>query len=250
MKSYKNFLSAATLAFLTSTLAQNVTVPTTCMGNLTAGTDEVLFTVPYTYSEVMSIIGSYQNLTWSGNPPNTVKLNGSDNTVGTARTYNLAGAHVIETILNYSKPAGGPYYEVHNTALLSVGPIQLYIPYDGTTVTTYCGGKASQFNFTAHFCSNNVTAAGATLHMLHLGDAMTVGKFLGGKNFTNCAALGEKGASAPPTAASTSMGAGATSGAGGGSQGMGSSSSSAGAAMYTAAVGVGAAVFGAAMLVI
>lgn len=36
--------------------------------------------------------------------------------------------------------------------------------------------------------------------MVHLGDAVTVGQFLGGKNFTNCAALGESGAAAPPTA--------------------------------------------------
>ena len=159
----------------------------------------------------------------------------------------LAGAHVIETILNYSKPAGGPYYEVHNTALLSVGPIQLYIPYDGTTVTEYCDGKASQFNFTAHFCSNNVTAAGATLHMLHLGDAETVGKFLGGKNFTTCKALGVKGGTAPPTAPSTTAGSGpgSTGGAGGGSSGGSSSSSSvAGAAMYTAAFGAGGAGYG------
>ena len=35
--------------------------------------------------------------------------------------------------------------------------------------------------------------------MVHLGDAVTVGQFLGGKNFTNCAALGESGATAPPT---------------------------------------------------
>lgn len=62
----------------------------------------------------MSIIGSYKNLTWSGNPDDTVTLNGTDNTVGTARTYDLAGAHVIETILEYSKPAApGPYNEVH-----------------------------------------------------------------------------------------------------------------------------------------
>jgi hypothetical protein len=218
----------------------------------------VLYTVPYTYDEVMSIIGSYKNLTWSGNLPNTVKLNGSDNTVGTARTYNLAGAHVIETILKYSKPpAPGPYDEVHNTALLSVGPIQLYIPYDGTTVKEYCDGKASQFNFTAHFCSNNATAAAGALHMLHLGDAVTVGKFLGGKNFTSCSALGVKGGKAPPSptssgAAQTSKMSGSSGGGGSGSgSGSGSSSSSsAGAAMYTAGLGAGAVAIGAAVLMV
>jgi hypothetical protein len=93
--------------------AQDVTVPSTCIDGYEAGTDEALVTLPYTYDQVMSIIGSYKNLTWSGNPDDTVTLNGTDNTVGTARTYDTAGAHVIETILEYSKPAMGPYQEVH-----------------------------------------------------------------------------------------------------------------------------------------
>lgn len=242
---------STTFALLTLSSAQNVTVPTTCTGNFTSGTDEVLFTVPYTYNQVMSIIGKYQNLTWSGNPINTVKLNGTDNTVGTARTYTIEGLKVIETILNYSKPAApGPYEEVHNTALINVGgEFSFYIPYDGTVVKEYCNGKASQFNFTANFCATNVTAAGALLHMAHLGDAETVGKFLGGKNFTNCAALGEKGATAPPTStmAATAMASGGSS-----SSSASSSASSGLAAMptaYAAGLGAGAmAVIGAVLL--
>ena len=237
-----------TLSLIALSSAQHVTVPTTCTGKFSMGTDEVLYTVPYTYNQVMSIIGSYKNLTWSGNPPNTVKLNGSDNTVGTARTYHLTGLTVIETILKYSKPpAPGPYDEVHNTALINAGAFSFYIPYDGTTVKEYCNGKASQFNFTAQFCSTNVTATGGLLHMVHLGDAETVGKFLGGKNFTNCAALGEKGGAPPPT---SSMGATmATSSASSSS----SSSSSGLAAMptvYAAGLGAGAmAVIGAVLII-
>ena len=187
----------ALLALTSSTFAQNVTVPTTCTSGFQAGSDEVLYTVPFNYTQVMPIIGSYKNLTWSGNKPNTVSLNGSDDTVGTARTYNLGGSHVIETILTYSKPPfPGPYQEVHNTALLTVpsaGNISIYIPYDGTVVSSVCEGKASTFNFTAHFCSDNATVAGQVLHMLHYGDAVTVGKFLGGENFTSCAALNATG---------------------------------------------------------
>jgi hypothetical protein len=173
-------------------LAQDVTVPSTCEAGFTAGTDEALVTIPYEYDQVLSIIGSYKNLTWSGNPDDTVTLNGTDNTVGTARTYDLAGAHVIETLLVYSKPpAPGPYNEVHNTALLSVPAynVSLYIPYDGTVVSSVCDGKASLFNFTARFCGSNVTTVGTLLHQLHTGDALTVGKFLGGMNFTSCDAL-------------------------------------------------------------
>ena len=185
-------LAGTTLLGLVS--AQMVTVPDTCTAGFSAGTDEVLYTVPYTYDQVMSIIGDYKNLTWSGNPDNTVTLNGTDNTVGTARTYDIDGGHIIETILTYSKPpAPGPYNEVHNTALFSIpafNNVSLYIQYDGTVVSSVCDGKASMFNFTAVYCGNNATAAGALLHMVHMGDAVTVGTFLGGQNFTSCAALG------------------------------------------------------------
>lgn len=193
----KTITAIASLALALTVSAQNVTVPTTCEGPYMPGTDTVLYTVPYTYAQVLSIIGSYKNLTWSGNPDNTVTLNGSDNTVGTARTYDLQGLHVIETILVYDSPPGGPYYEDHNTYLITVprpaaqgGNVSVYIPNDATTVMSVCNGKATSFNFTASFCSNNVTAAGSLLHMLHMTDAVTVGKFLGGQNFTSCQALG------------------------------------------------------------
>jgi hypothetical protein len=67
----------------------------------------------------------------------TVILNGTDNTVGTARTYTLmvkqqrnperdsiltfsSGAHVVETVIVYSKPPNGPYDEVHVLAPLTI----------------------------------------------------------------------------------------------------------------------------------
>lgn len=95
-------------------------LPDGCVDGYQAGTDTVLLTVPYTYQQVLSIIGSYQNLTWSGSPFDTVTLNGTDNTVGTARTYDIAGAHVIETITVYEKPASGPYEEIHTLAPLTI----------------------------------------------------------------------------------------------------------------------------------
>ncbi|KAK5002417.1 hypothetical protein LTR16_006643, partial [Cryomyces antarcticus] len=91
-----------------------------CIPGYTAGSDTVIFTTPYTYAQVMSIIGSYQNLTWSGSPDGSVSLNGTDNTVGTARTYDVSGAHVVETLTLYSKPAAGPYNEVHSLATVTI----------------------------------------------------------------------------------------------------------------------------------
>lgn len=76
--------------------------------------------------------------------------------------------------------------------------VSLYAGYDGTSVVSTCDGKASTFNFTAVFCATNVTVAAGLLHTLHSGDAQTVGVFLGGQNFTTCAAL-ESGSNATAT---------------------------------------------------
>lgn len=43
---------------------QTKRLPNGCIDGYTAGTDTVLYTVPYTYKEVLSIIGSFKNLTW------------------------------------------------------------------------------------------------------------------------------------------------------------------------------------------
>ncbi len=174
-----------------ATFNQTGRLPNGCVDGYTAGTDTVLYTVPYTYTQVLSIIGSFKNLTWSGNPDNTVTLNGTDNTIGTARTYDTAGAHVVETLTVYDKPAAGPYDEVHTLAPLSIpmANVSFYGDYDGTTATPTCEGTATAFNFTINFCATNATLAAGILHMLHLTDAETVGVFLGGQNFTSCAAI-------------------------------------------------------------
>ncbi|KAL2058549.1 hypothetical protein ABVK25_001277 [Lepraria finkii] len=104
---------------LSATFNQTGRLPAGCVDGYTAGTDTVLFTVPYTYAQVLSIIGDYRNLTWSGKTLNTGTLNVTDNMVDTARTYDTAGAHVIETITVYDKPANG-YEVIHTLAPLSI----------------------------------------------------------------------------------------------------------------------------------
>jgi len=200
MMKYSTLLSL--LIGVTSIAAQNnASSPNGCNYGFDPGTDTVIFTVPYTYSQVMSIIGDYQNLTWSGSPAGSVTLNGTDNTVGTARTYDIAGAHVVETITTYSKPPNGPYEEIHTLALLSIpsANVSFYGDYDGTTVTPVCNGAASTFNFTINFCASNATLAASILHTLHLTDAQTVGVFLGGQNFSSCAALSNSTATSTST---------------------------------------------------
>jgi hypothetical protein len=69
-----------------------------------------------------------------------------------------------------------------------------------------CNDLASTFNFTINFCATNATLATVTLHEIRLTDAMTVGVFLGGQNFTSCEALhtnGSVSATASPTASAT-----------------------------------------------
>ncbi|KAK5109664.1 hypothetical protein LTR62_006786 [Meristemomyces frigidus] len=202
----------STLALLTAaattTLAQ-VTIPATngslpvagangCAMGYYPGTSQVLFTVPYTYTQVLSIIGNYTNLTWSGSPDNSVTTNNTMAlttnmwTPGSGRFYDIAGAHVIETITEYSKPANGPYVEVHTLAPLSIpsANVSFYGDFDAQVWTPICNGMATASNFTINFCATNATLASGLLSMLHLTDAQTVGKFLGGQNYTSCAALG------------------------------------------------------------
>lgn len=182
--------------------AQDVHVPSTCVNGTSPGTSVVIATVPYTYTQVLSVISSFKNLTWSGNPDDTVTLNGTNNTPGTARTYELAGAHVVETLISYlAPPAPGPYQELHNTAPLTVPAynVSAYIVYDGTVVSEACGGKAATFNFTANFCASNVQNATQLLDTLHSMDAAGASKLLGGQNFTSCEALGASGSAPGPT---------------------------------------------------
>lgn len=109
-----NFSLAMLLSFAGLVFAQ------TCPDGLYPGRDEVIFTLPYTYAQVLSIIGSFRNITWSGSPYDSVTLNGTDNTVGTARTYDIVGAHVVETITVYDSPPQGPYDEVHTVDYLTI----------------------------------------------------------------------------------------------------------------------------------
>jgi hypothetical protein len=187
-----------------SILAQTIaSIPNGCNNGFYPGTNTLIFNVPYTYSQVLSIIGDFKNLTWSGSPAGSVTLNGTDNTVGTARTYNLDGAYIVETITTYSKPPNGPYEEIHTVEPLTIPAVNLslYADYDGTTVTPICNGAASSLNFTSNFCASNATVAALVLHMLRLKDAETVGVFLGGQNFSSCAALSNSTATStsPPS---------------------------------------------------
>lgn len=174
----------------------------------------MLYTVPYTYDQVLSVIGNYTNLTWSGSPANSVTTNNSealitnDWTPGTARFYDIDGAHVIETITTYSKPANGPYVEIHTLAPLSVASadVDFYGDFDGQIWQPVCGGRATASNFTINFCATNATTAQAVLNLLHMTEAVTVGQFLGGQNFTTCAALGGNGTSTAGNGTSTTNG--------------------------------------------
>lgn len=169
----------------------NATLANGCNPGFYPGNDTYIYSTPYTYAQVMSIIGDYQNLTWSGSPAGSVTLNGTDNTVGTARTYDIAGAHIVETIEVYSKPPNGPYVEIHAVDLLTIpaANVSVYSNYDGTTVTPICDGAASTLNFTVNFCATNAPVAAAVLHTLRVSNVQTLGQLLGGQNFTSCSAV-------------------------------------------------------------
>lgn len=180
-----------------------VTVPASCTDGFTPGSSTALLTVPYSPQAVIGIVGDFQNLTWSGNAPSTVTLNGTDNTVGTARQYSLNGLNVVETLFQYYKPAlncqgyplqpdpsVGPsdlsYAEAHNTAQIDFNGNNVYIPFDGISVTVSCQGKASTLNYTANFCANDAGSAQTQLDTLHAQDLQNVQAMLGNASSTDC----------------------------------------------------------------
>lgn len=172
-------------------------LPDGCIDGYTAGHDEVLYNVPYTYDQVLSIIGSFGNITWNG--INETRLNGTDNTVGTARFYQTYGIDLVETIKTYQSPAGGPYFEDHTLAPAynPTADLSIYASVDITTVTPICSGASSALNFTIDFCSTNVTSAGEILHSSHVFDATTLQEFLGNETWTGCTEVPEETTTIP-----------------------------------------------------
>lgn len=83
--------------------------------------------------------------------------------------------------------------------------MSFYAEYDAQNWRSVCDEKATTANFTINMCATNATAAAALLHAIHLTDAKTVGTFLGGQNFTSCAALGSN-ATTPNTTTTTTTG--------------------------------------------
>ncbi|KAL8731272.1 MAG: hypothetical protein Q9166_003496 [cf. Caloplaca sp. 2 TL-2023] len=178
-------------------------LPNRCVDGYEGAHDEVLYTVPYTYDQILSVIGSFANITWNGD--NSTTLNGTDNTVGTARTYEYYGIRLIETIKTYSKPVNGPYFEDHTIAP-AYNPatnLSLYAPVDSLTATPICGNTAVALNFTVDFCATNVTAASEIFHSLHLQDAVILQEFLGNESFTGCWDYYTSGAYAYPSSTGT-----------------------------------------------
>ncbi|KAL9001137.1 MAG: hypothetical protein Q9169_000320 [Polycauliona sp. 2 TL-2023] len=184
-------LPILTTAQIAGALAFNVfeatgRLPSGCTDGYDSAHDEVLYTVPYTYPEVLSVIGSFGNITWNG--INSTRLNGTDSTVGTARTFDYYGLLLTETIKTYQKPVDGPYFEDHTLAP-SHNPatnLSLYASSDALTATPVCDGTAVALNFTVDFCSTDVDAAGDLFHSIHLTHAMILQEFLGNETWTGC----------------------------------------------------------------
>ncbi|PIA92892.1 hypothetical protein CB0940_03851 [Cercospora beticola] len=173
-----------------------------CAEGFFPGRDETIVTIPYTYAQVIGVVGNFTNLVWAGSPPDSVSTNASASTLsdnnwqpGDARFYELQGATVIESLVTYSRPAvDGPYVEVHTLAPLGItlpGGVNIssYADFDGQVWEGVCDGRAVQANFTTVFCATDATVAGAAFKAIHGESVLEVGRMLGGQNFTSCDAL-------------------------------------------------------------
>jgi hypothetical protein len=184
-----SILSSAVLGAAVVAAQNNPNTANGCAPGYAPGLDTVIFSVPYPYSKVMSIIGDFKNIGWKGVPENKVTLSGPDNTVGTTRTYTLLGAKHVETLEIYSAPADGPFVEIKKDQPYNIpiaNNVGIYADYDALIVTSICDGAASLFNFTIHYCSTNALYAEKILHMLHNNNAGNVVDKCGGGNFTGC----------------------------------------------------------------
>lgn len=102
-------------AAVVAQIDNNVHVPKKCNATFLPASDTVLYKVPYTYKQVLTIIEDFKNLTWYGVPDDDVLLNGTDNRPHTARFYALDGVSVVETLEFYSRPCFyGPFVEVRS----------------------------------------------------------------------------------------------------------------------------------------
>lgn len=174
-----------------SVLAQNKSSSIgVCTAGFYAGTDTIIYTVPYTYPQVLSVIGDFRNITWNNIPDDAVSLNGIDNTIGTARSFKAAGVTATETLVVFAKPAAGPFVEVNAVSPFNLGNTTIYSNLNSIVATPVCGGAACTLNITVDFCTTDTAQAADFFHMVHLTDVLNVGLFLGGRNFTSCAALG------------------------------------------------------------
>ncbi|KAK9453576.1 hypothetical protein V1511DRAFT_503938 [Dipodascopsis uninucleata] len=183
----------------------------TCPPGMTYGNDTSIVTLPYSVSQVYSIVGDFKNITWNGVPYSAVALNGTDNTVGTARIYSLLGANITETLLASTYTTDYYYQNLYASLTAPSLNITADCPYDALTVTSICDGTASVLNQTITFCSTNADYFTSLIHELHTEHAVLVGTYLGGANFTSCpasnATVTTNSTVVPPTPSADSNGA-------------------------------------------
>lgn len=203
-ESLSPLLNKNSLSF--SHLSNSIYAPK-CSPGFFPGTDTVLYTTPYRYSSVLSVIGNFGNLDYAFVPPQNLYLNGSGNTVGTARFYTspaLPSAQVIETLTVYSAPSTGPFVEVvaiDPFTVTSQSPttnneinVTMYSNYKAVIATPIClGGQATLLNYTIQFCATDPDLAAQISHQGHLSMAEGANSLLGNRSYWSCNKLQAEG---------------------------------------------------------
>lgn len=83
-----------------------------------------------------------------------------------------------------------PFVEVNAVGPFNLGTTTIYSDFNPIGATPVGGGAACMLNITVDFCAMDTAKAADFFHMVHLTDVVNVELFLGGRNFTACAALG------------------------------------------------------------
>lgn len=145
--------------------------------------------IAYPYDDVVKIVDDFGNMTWLGSAKDNTTLKGTDDRVGASRTFNFDGNELTQTLTKYEKHDDSFMEEqtIEQVTLQFINA-SLYSTRDVLTLNKTCDGKASVLNLTTAFCSTNASDVARGIGLYHMAGIMRVTEFLGGKNFTSCAA--------------------------------------------------------------
>jgi hypothetical protein len=162
-----------------------------CSAGMNSGTSLATQTIPATFPQFLSIVGSFFNSSWYKNPGNLTV--GPDNQVGSIRTFVLGTMVYNDTLLMYNLNTSffqqvwqGPG---NNGISINLGSFVLGSYVEHLSGQSTCKGSAVIVNFGSDFCAANLSTATPILNSLHGSAIQQIPILLNISNFTTCGTI-------------------------------------------------------------